>query len=638
MLRYARSASLLNNNNSNQYGPIITIQSNIDIKIRQYLRLPDQDNGQLLANYIRQVEKVRAILLAAIYNIYLQYAKKKPGKSSSKPDEPLCKSFSYKKDRSSRKECREYHERRREEDYHRGSYRWQQDRLQHCKERSSNYKKHDEDRDRCDRDYCNTTRYYDDKRDYKDWKHYGQDRVYFIEGSSSSNADKSDLTSTCTSSSQSSDNNSGSKEVAYIVINANLIYYKCHRAFIAHRDQKRHVKVCKGSCLLKYKYRALYNTFNPLRCIYSFYSSLFPIRSQLFQHLKTYEDAKNSTLRRPTNLASLLAEVEQQTALVQKEENTTYNTITDDFVVKEAPKPAEENVEDPAMTTFTYLRVAARTSPGMEDVEVCLDPGASKSIIDAIFLQALEHKVENYIGKVKGVNSKAIKLSQQATFTIYLVGSDNGQATLIKFQRLAQVVPNLIPNLLLGNDFIDPYKADIDYSTKEVRLGNINFVMPFQTRALVYLPYRRKVYTKYTITLLPQQEAYVPIRYKPLLEGRNLAFYSKYIVALSAIVTVKTPYVVALKNPTSGIMTIPSQFPISYISKYEDSGYFVSSQDSTFPTLSIGSTLLYFPSDNFTFAFPAINDKFVLDNKVRIVVDGFYLYKQPFVGIAIQQQ
>ena len=295
-------------------------------------------------------------------------------------------------------------------------------------------------------------------------------------------------------------------------------------------------------------------------------------------------------------------------------------------------------MEDPAITTFTYLRVIARTLPkAIEDIEIYLNPGTSKSIIDVTFLQALEYKIKNYIGKVKGINSKAIRLSQQATFTIYLVGSNNGQTTLIKFQRSAQVIPNLIPNLLLGNDFIDPYKVDIDYSTKEVQLGNINFVMPFQTRIPIYLPYRRKVHTKRAVTLLLQQEAYIPIYYKPLLEGRNLAFYSKYIAALSAIVTIKTPYVIALKNPTSGIITIPSQFPISYISKYEDSGYFVSSQDSTFPALSISSTLLYFPSDNFAFAFPAINDEFVLDNKVRAIVDGFYLYKQPFVGIAIQQ-
>ena len=51
---------------------------------------------------------------------------------------------------------------------------------------------------------------------------------------------------------------------------------------------------------------------------------------------------------------------------------------------------------------------------------------------------------------------------------------------------------------------------------------------------------------------------YIPVRYKPLLKGRNLAFYSKYVAAFSAIVTAKTPHIIALKNPTSGIITIPS--------------------------------------------------------------------------------
>ena len=63
------------------------------------------------------------------------------------------------------------------------------------------------------------------------------------------------------------------------------------------------------------------------------------------------------------------------------------------------------------MTTFIYLCVTARTSPDTEDIEVYLNPSVSKSIIDAIFLQALEYKVENHTGKVKGINSKAIRLS-----------------------------------------------------------------------------------------------------------------------------------------------------------------------------------------------------------------------------------
>ena len=46
----------------------------------------------------------------------------------------------------------------------------------------------------------------------------------------------------------------------------------------------------------------------------------------------------------------------------------------------------EENVEDLAITTFIYLCIIAYTSPNIEDIEVYLDPGASKSIIDIIFL------------------------------------------------------------------------------------------------------------------------------------------------------------------------------------------------------------------------------------------------------------
>ena len=386
MLHYARSTSLLNNNNSNWHSPIMTIQSNIDIKIRQYLCPLDLDNSQLLANYIRQVEKARAILLAAIYNIYPQYIRKVGKSSSSKPNKPLYKSSSYKKDRSSYKEYHEYRKRRYEEDYRYSSYRQQRDRSQYYEERSSNYKKHDKDRDRRNHDRYNT-RYYNDKRDYKYRKYYNQYYIHFVEGSSSSNIDKSDSTSSYSAFSLQSSNNDSDSKVAYIVINANLIYHKCHRTFIARRDQKRYIKVYKGSRLLKYKRRTFYNALNPSHCIYSFYSSLFPIYSQLFQYLKTCEDVKNSTLYQPINPASLLAEAKQQTTFVQeKEENTAFSAIADNFVVKEAPKPTKDNTEDPAITTFTYLHIAAYTSPNIEDIEVCLNPSASKSIINVTFL------------------------------------------------------------------------------------------------------------------------------------------------------------------------------------------------------------------------------------------------------------
>ena len=71
----------------------------------------------------------------------------------------------------------------------------------------------------------------------------------------------------------------------------------------------------------------------------------------------------------------------------EKEENTAFNATTNNFVVKEVPKPAIEDIEDLVITTFTYLCIIAYTSPeATEDIEVYLNPSASKSIIDVIFL------------------------------------------------------------------------------------------------------------------------------------------------------------------------------------------------------------------------------------------------------------
>jgi hypothetical protein len=45
---------------------------------------------------------------------------------------------------------------------------------------------------------------------------------------------------------------------------------------------------------------------------------------------------------------------------------------------------------------------------------------------------------------------------------------ENGKKTLYKFTRSAWVIDTLGPNLLLRNDFMDPYKAVMDYGTKVI--------------------------------------------------------------------------------------------------------------------------------------------------------------------------
>lgn len=139
------------------------------------------------------------------------------------------------------------------------------------------------------------------------------------------------------------------------------------------------------------------------------------------------------------------------------------------FELKEAPELADESPEE-TIYGYTYLRVNACATPDSDNEEICFDAGASCSLIRRNFLKKLDYTVENCNGKVKGVGDKLLGLNQWATFTIHLLGLQNGKPTLMKFKRSAWVVDYLDPNLLLGNEFLDLYKADIDYGTRQVRL------------------------------------------------------------------------------------------------------------------------------------------------------------------------
>ncbi len=65
------------------------------------------------------------------------------------------------------------------------------------------------------------------------------------------------------------------------------------------------------------------------------------------------------------------------------------------------------------------------------------------------------------------------------------------------------MVDSLTANLLLGNEFLDQYKAKLDYENKIAYLAAYsNFILPFKVLIRLF-PYIRKVKTTYTVTLLP---------------------------------------------------------------------------------------------------------------------------------------
>ena len=64
------------------------------------------------------------------------------------------------------------------------------------------------------------------------------------------------------------------------------------------------------------------------------------------------------------------------------------------------------------------------------------------------------------------------------------------------------MVDNLAPNLLLGNDFLVPYRANIDYNVKIVTLRAVDLAVPFSVKNHSIL-YVRCVKTKRAIILCP---------------------------------------------------------------------------------------------------------------------------------------
>ncbi len=66
------------------------------------------------------------------------------------------------------------------------------------------------------------------------------------------------------------------------------------------------------------------------------------------------------------------------------------------------------------------------------------------------------------------------------------------------------MVDSLTANLLLSNEFLDQYKAKLDYENKTAYLAAYsNFILPFEVLAYLF-PYVRKVKTTYAVTLLLQ--------------------------------------------------------------------------------------------------------------------------------------
>lgn len=102
-----------------------------------------------------------------------------------------------------------------------------------------------------------------------------------------------------------------------------------------------------------------------------------------------------------------------------------------------------------------------------------------------------------------GVGNGIARIAEWATYLIYLEGCSSEGDTLMRITKGAWVLDSPAPNAILGNDFLKPYEANIDYNTSTGTFEKIDdFALPFTVEAKD-TACKCKVKIKRKITLAP---------------------------------------------------------------------------------------------------------------------------------------
>ncbi|KAK3681150.1 hypothetical protein B0T22DRAFT_485712 [Podospora appendiculata] len=271
---------------------------------------------------------------------------------------------------------------------------------------------------------------------------------------------------------------------AFIVLSRHLTYYNCYADFIIHSATRAHIR-----------------DYTPFK--------LFDSCNQLFKHLKLCEDAKKGFFRpRPESEFGSSDESDSDESVPGNAFNTKHikelpAEEADDFEVQIAPAQLVEQADSRPISSYTHLRAQARATEKSGDAEICLDPGAGRSLIDSRFLKQL--------------------LTEWVTFDLFLVDKNAaGKNALLKITKSAWVVDSYLgANLLLGNDFMHPAKAEFRYEDCSVHFTAFgDFACQFE------------------------------------ILNRAVYFEAKHDAAINAVVDAKTPKVVMMRNPTNGTLKI----------------------------------------------------------------------------------
>lgn len=269
----------------------------------------------------------------------------------------------------------------------------------------------------------------------------------------------------------------------------------CHEVLDNEDSHERHEAVCKG----RKPDRRRKGPANKRKCGHCRATCEAP--DELMRHLKSCEDA-NTGLIRPREADPPIDE-----CLVATEggERIDLNAIFDDsdtkFKVREAPHELVKELDDNPISNDTNPKPKCGALPDGENVDMCGDSGASRSMIAEHFLEKLEqHGTVERCSSFEGINGDA-EMTHWAKFSFYIPGvSEKGNSTMVKFTKSAFTSKELDVNMLLANDFIERHGGVMNYDTRITTFTKVGLRTPFKVLRRA-TPCVRKVTAKQKVTL-----------------------------------------------------------------------------------------------------------------------------------------
>lgn len=366
---------------------------------------------------------------------------------------------------------------------------------------------------------------------------------------------------------------------SYYIVNSDTTCHKCHEKFESGATLRMHAKKCRSKPDLE-KIKTP-SPVDPARRTCGYCTHMCPSRNALFAHLRTCKQAKAGVVRK--------AEASLSTDLASKNKAESVNHVDavpdEEVPIVKAP-PTDKHVRALG-SSYTYLKIPIRANPTAVDTEICVDPGTGRTMIGRELLNTFEHTIVKRDGKVTTVGDRQVALTEWATFKFYARGVNaDGKPCIMEYEKEGWVVDDpLQPRMLIGNDFLHPHEAVINYQDSIITFKGLNgFTVTFEvlinSRECV-----RRVTNKQNVTLQGGESAYVQVDYKPLPDDRNFCFMAIHENTVNTLMDAKTPMVVPVLNISDAPVKINKGTKLGQIRENRDSGCHISSWKGAMKTL-----------------------------------------------------